>query len=149
RGIGSSPSNPGITTYIDGVPQLNTNSSSLQFVDFEQVEFVRGPQSALFGRKGLGGLVSMTTRRPSLSKWTGGVVVPLGNYSDWDARANASGPLSDRLGMGLTIGKSKRDGFTTNDITGNDLDTRSVSYGKAQLFWTPTSEWETRLIVSG
>ena len=30
RGIGSSPSNPGITTYIDGVPQLNSNSSSVE-----------------------------------------------------------------------------------------------------------------------
>ena len=29
RGIGSSPNNPGITTYIDGVPQLNANSSSI------------------------------------------------------------------------------------------------------------------------
>src|SRR5262249_36099505 len=29
RGIGSSPANPAITTYIDGVPQLNTNSSSI------------------------------------------------------------------------------------------------------------------------
>jgi len=28
RGVGSSPSNPGVTTYIDGVPQLNANSSS-------------------------------------------------------------------------------------------------------------------------
>ena len=25
RGIGSSPANPAITTYIDGVPQLNSN----------------------------------------------------------------------------------------------------------------------------
>ena len=25
RGIGSSPNNPGITTFIDGVPQLNAN----------------------------------------------------------------------------------------------------------------------------
>ena len=25
RGLGSSPANPAITTYIDGVPQLNTN----------------------------------------------------------------------------------------------------------------------------
>jgi iron complex outermembrane receptor protein len=43
RGIGSSPLNPGITTYIDGVPQLNTNSSNIEFLDIEQVEFVRGP----------------------------------------------------------------------------------------------------------
>ena len=44
RGIGSSPNNPGVTTYYDGVPQFNANSSSIEFVDVEQVEFVRGPQ---------------------------------------------------------------------------------------------------------
>lgn len=149
RGIGSSPTNPGITTYIDGVPQLNTNSSSVEFTDVEQVEFVRGPQSALFGRNTLGGLVSIASRRPSLSKWTGSVTVPLANYSDWDARASASGPLGSRLALGLTLGKGKRDGFTVNDITGNDLDHRDNSYGKAQLLWTPTSTWETRVIASG
>src|SRR4051812_31752776 len=28
RGIGSSPANPAVTTYLDGVPQLNSNSSN-------------------------------------------------------------------------------------------------------------------------
>ena len=59
RGISSSPNNPGITTYIDGVPQLNANSSSLELLDVDQIEFVRGPQSALFGRNTLGGLVNV------------------------------------------------------------------------------------------
>ena len=65
RGIGSSPANPAVTTYIDGVPQLNTNSSSIEFLDVNQVEFVRGPQSALWGRNTLGGLVNVSTARPS------------------------------------------------------------------------------------
>jgi iron complex outermembrane receptor protein len=42
RGIGASPSNPAVTSYIDGVPQLNANSSSIELVDVEQIEFVRG-----------------------------------------------------------------------------------------------------------
>ena len=29
RGIGSSPANPGVTTYIDGVPHLNAYSSNI------------------------------------------------------------------------------------------------------------------------
>ena len=33
RGIGSSPANPGITTYIDGVPQLNVIDVLHQLVD--------------------------------------------------------------------------------------------------------------------
>jgi iron complex outermembrane receptor protein len=149
RGIGSSPANPGITTYIDGVPQLYTNSSNIEFLDIEQVEFVRGPQSALFGRNTLGGMVNVTTRRPSLASWTGSVTVPLANYSEWDARASASGPLSSRLGASLTVGRGKREGFTRNDVTGNDLDYRAASYGKAQLWWTPVGAWEARLIVTG
>ena len=29
RGVGSSPANPGVTTFLDGVPQLNGNTSSV------------------------------------------------------------------------------------------------------------------------
>lgn len=65
RGVGSSPNNPGVTTYIDGVPQLNANSSSIELMDVDQIEFVRGPQSALFGRNVLGGLVNVTSARRS------------------------------------------------------------------------------------
>src|SRR3954453_18023687 len=36
RGIGSSPANPAISTYSDGVPQLNTNSSSVELLDVNQ-----------------------------------------------------------------------------------------------------------------
>ncbi|HKQ74062.1 MAG TPA: TonB-dependent receptor [Blastocatellia bacterium] len=149
RGIGSSPLNPGITTYIDGVPQLNTNSSNIEFVDIEQVEFVREPQSALFGRNTLGGLINITTERPSLTEWKGGVTTSLANRSEWDARAGISGPISDKVGIRVTAGHGARDGFTINDVTGNDLDYRRTSYGKAQLWWTPTSKWEARLIVTG
>ena len=47
RGIGASLANPSITTLFDGVPQLNTNTASIDLVDVDQIEFVRGPQSAL------------------------------------------------------------------------------------------------------
>src|SRR5215204_3382742 len=148
RGIGSSPANPAITTYIDGVPQLNTNSSSIEFLDISQVEFVRGPQSSLFGRNTLGGLVNVSSARPSLSKWTGSAVVPFGNYSAFDVRANASGPLGKKAAVGFAIGHSERDGYTTNDVTGRDIDFRDATFGKAQLLLTPTAAWEARLIYT-
>jgi iron complex outermembrane receptor protein len=149
RGIGASPANPAITTYIDGVPQLNANSSSIEYLDVAQVEFVRGPQSALFGRNALGGLINVTSRRPSLTEWTGSASVPFGNYSEWDVRGQVSGPIAETLAVGLAIGRGEREGFTRNVVTGNDLDYRSATYGKAQLLWTPASDWETRVIVAG
>ena len=149
RGVGSSPANPGITTFIDGVPQLNANSSSVEFIDVDQVEFVRGPQSALFGRNTLGGLVNISSARPSSTRWTGSAVVPFGNFNAIDVRGDASGPLGKKAAVGFAIGHSQRDGFTTNDLTGHDLDFRNATFGKAQLLLTPTANWEARLIYTG
>lgn len=148
RGIGSSPMNPGVTTFIDGVPQINANTSSIDLLAIEQIEFVRGPQSALFGRNTLGGLVNLSSARPSLSAWTGHVSAPLGESGTREVRASVSGPLAQTLGIGLAIGHAERDGFTRNAVTGNLLDDRSATFGKAQLLWLPTARWETRLIVS-
>ena len=148
RGVGSSPMNPGITTFIDGVPQINANSASIDLLGIDQIEFVRGPQSALFGRNTLGGLINLTSARPSLSAWTGSVSAPLGESGTREIRASVSGPLAKTLGIGLAIGHAEHDGFTKNAVTGNLLDGRSATFGKAQLMWTPTARWETRLIVS-
>jgi iron complex outermembrane receptor protein len=149
RGVGASPANPGITTFIDGVPQLNANSSSIELIDVQQVEFVRGSQSALFGRNTLGGLINLTSVRPSLKNWTGGVTVPIGNANLREALGGVSGPLSKSVAVGAAFGYDGRDGFTTNKITGHKLDSRSASFGKGQLLWTPSHQWETRVIVSG
>src|SRR5260221_4041383 len=149
RGIGSSPANPPITTSIDRLPPLNTNSSSIELVDVTQVELVRGSQSALFGRNTLGGLVNVSSARPSLTRWTGSAVVPFGNFNAVDVRANASGPAGTKAALGFAIGHSQRDGFTKNDITGHDLDFRNGTFGKAQLLLTPTATWEARFIYTG
>ena len=150
RGIGASPTNPGVTSYIDGVPQLNANSSSIEFIDVDQVEFVRGPQSALFGRNALGGVINITSARPSMQKWTGSVIGPYGNFNAGDVRGTLSGPLvADTLAAGLAFGYAGRDGFTRNDITGRDLDSRSAFFGKGQLLWKPSPRWEARGVFSG
>jgi iron complex outermembrane receptor protein len=149
RGIGSSPANPGITTFIDGVPQLNSSSSSIELLDIEQVEIVRGPQSALFGRNTLGGLVSLASARPSLSGWEGRLAVPFGSAGARDVRASASGPVGRFLAVGLSYGHGERDGFTVNDVTGNLVDSRSADFAKAQVLWVPSPRWEARAIVFG
>jgi iron complex outermembrane receptor protein len=149
RGLGASPANPAITTFIDGVPMLHANASSLELVAVDQIEFVRGPQSALFGRNTLGGLVNISSARPSLGAWTGQLMAPLGDNGNREIRGTISGPLTDTLALGVAIGHGERDGFTTNSVTGNRIDDRQGTFGKVQLLWTPTARWETRVIVGG
>jgi iron complex outermembrane receptor protein len=149
RGIGASPANPSITTFIDGVPQLNANTSSSELVNVGQAEFVRGPQSALFGRNTLGGLINIVSGRPSLARWTGGISAPFGSKRSREVRGYLSGPVNDTLAVSVALGHGERDGFTTNQITGNDVDFRSGTFGKGQILWTPTASWEARVILSG
>jgi iron complex outermembrane receptor protein len=149
RGVGAGPNNPGVTTYIDGVPQLHANSSSVELVGIEQIDFVRGPLSALWGRNTLGGVINITSRRPSFQSWSGDLVAPFGNFGSADVRGAASGPLvADKLALGVAAGYTRRDGFTVNDVTGNDIDSRSAGFGKAQLLWRPADRWEARAMIS-
>lgn len=148
RGIGASPANPAITTIIDGVPQLNSNSSNIEMIEVGQIEFVRGPESPLFGRNTLGGIVNITSVKPNLAKWTGSVMAPFGSNGLWDVRGDISGPLTDKAAISFAAGKQGRDGFTTNAVTGNTLDSRDGAFFKAQGLFLPAANWETRVIVS-
>ncbi len=148
RGIGSSPGNPAITTYIDGVPQLNSNSSSIELLDVDQIEFVRGPQSPLFGRNTLGGIINISSVKPSTAKWTGSIVAPFGDFGSKEVRGSVSGPVGGKAAVSLAAGRQQRDGYTTNTITGNDLDFRDGTFAKAQLLLTPVQNWEARVIHS-
>ena len=131
------------------MPQLNANSSSIELLGVDQIEFVRGPQSALYGRNALGGVINIASTRPSLTAWTGSIVAPYGNFNAGDLRATASGPvIADKLAAGIGVGFSRRDGFTTNDVTGHDLDSRSAAFAKGQLLWRPDARWEARAIVT-
>lgn len=148
RGIGSSPGNPAITTYIDGVPQLNSASSNVELLDVDQIEFVRGPQSPLFGRNTLGGIVNVTSTRPSTTRWTGMVVAPFGDFASKEVRGNVSGPLGDKAAISLAAGRQQREGYTVNRVTGHDLDSRDGRFAKAQLLLTPNANWQARVIYA-
>ena len=120
-----------MTTYVDGVPQLTANTSSFELSDVQQIEFVRGPQSALYGRNSLGGVVNIVSTRPSFGGWTGSALAPFGNFGTADVRASVSGPVAaNRVAIGLSGGYARRDGYTENTITGNDIDSRGASFAR-------------------
>ena len=150
RGIRSSPSSPRIATFIDGVPHLNTSSSNLELIAVERIEMVRGPQSALFGRDALGGIMNITSRTPSLTRWTGTVDWESANYAGRGLEASFAGPISaNKAGFAGAFGARRRDGFTENLTTSDDVDGRSSAFGKAQIFWAPAPRWQAHVIVSG
>ncbi len=149
RGIGSGRNSPAVTTYIDGVPQLSFATSNQQLVDIDHIEFLRGPQGTLYGRNTLGGVINVYSRRPT-NDWSADLSITGGNYNMQDYRGVISGPLvKDQLYISVSGGFFKRDGYTENTVTGHDLDHKEESFGRVQILWTPTKEWDIRLSLNG
>lgn len=133
RGVGGSTTNPGVTTYLDGVPQLSADTSSQELVDVGQVEFVRGAQGTLYGRNTLGGVINLWSRAPA-PQWSAGAVAGFGDAAQRLYKLGVSGPAFDqRLAFSLAAGQRGRDGYSENLETGSRLDSRSARFGKAQL----------------
>ena len=142
RGIGSGQGDPAVTTYIDGVPQLTTSSTNLPLFDIERVEILRGPHSTLYGRNALGGVIHVIPKHPT-GTFEGDGSVTLGNYGLQEYSLWGGGPIRDEdLFFRAGAQHSRRDGYTENDATGNDVDFRNSWYGRGSVLWTPSDESE-------
>ena len=60
----------GVGLYIDGVYFARPASATLDFLDVDQVEVLRGPQGTLFGKNASAGAINVTTRKPSFTPGT-------------------------------------------------------------------------------
>ncbi|MET0337147.1 MAG: TonB-dependent receptor plug domain-containing protein, partial [Caulobacter sp.] len=55
----------GVGVYIDQVYYNRVAAATLDFVDIEQIEVLRGPQGTLYGKNTTAGAINITTRPPS------------------------------------------------------------------------------------
>jgi len=148
RGIGAGQNDPGVATYIDGVPQLSYITANQELLDADRVEFLRGPQGALYGNGSLGGVVNIVPRPPSATP-DGFVSLTAGSHGLFDGRVRAEGPLGDALLGSFSGGFATRNGYTKNDVTGHDLDDQQAWFGRAQFYLPNQGDWDFRLSVTG
>ncbi|MDM3179772.1 ferrioxamine B receptor FoxA [Citrobacter sp. Cf108] len=84
--------------YLDGLKMMgDTNSHSSLVVDpwfLEDIEVVRGPASVLYGRSSPGGIVVLTSRKPSFDAG-GEVKMFAGNNNQRGAAFDVTGALDD------------------------------------------------------
>ena len=109
----------GVGLYIDGVFYARPASATLDFLDVEQVEVLRGPQGTLFGKNTTAGAIIVTTRKPSFTPATE-VELNYGNFGFVQAKASVTGPLFGKVAGRLSFSGTQRDGVLLNTRTGND-----------------------------
>jgi iron complex outermembrane receptor protein len=145
RGIGSGLGDPAVTVYVDGVPRLTPFSNKIDMTGLARVEVLRGPQGSLYGRNTMGGLINYVSQEPG-NDFKLDLDTTFGSEAYTRHRLNLSGAISeDRAFYGISVAKTDRDGFTTNDLTGNDLDHQDTTFAKAQFVFKPTEQWHLRL----
>ena len=64
RGIGARIDQPVVGLNVDNVPFLNKDNYDFDMPDIARIEVIRGPQSTLYGRNTMGGLINIYTISP-------------------------------------------------------------------------------------
>ena len=69
RGIGTISTSPGVessvSTVIDGVVLSRPGQSTLDLIDLERIEVLRGPQGTLFGKNASAGVLNIISKGPT------------------------------------------------------------------------------------
>lgn len=128
---------PGVGFYVDGVYFARPAATTLDFIDVEQIEVLRGPQGTLFGKNTTAGAFNVTTRKPSFTRG-GDFELSYGNYGYIQAKASLTGPLGKKLAARLSFSGTQRDGTIENVVTGRKINDLNNLGARAQLLFTPT-----------
>lgn len=138
RGFGNGSNNPGIepsvAVFVDGVYRSKTQSQITDLPMVERIEVLRGPQSTLFGKNASAGVINIVTKKPSFDK-SGMMSVGFGNNNSKVAKFYTTGPLTEKIAYSLSANFNKRDGHSSNPITGNATNDRDRSGVRAELLY--------------
>lgn len=117
RGLGSRMEQPVMGLIIDNVPVLNKDAYDFDMPDMQSARIIRGPQSALYGRNTMCGVIEIRTLSPLDFHGVKGAV----SYgSDNDARVSAGGYMAvgSVSAMSLSAMFGHNDGHWRNEFNG-------------------------------
>lgn len=135
-----------VAVIVDDVLQFNNRQFVGQLFDVSQIEVVKGPQGALYGRNATGGAIIINTKAPG-NEPEGYVGLGVGNGEEMSAEGSVSMPLiEDELFVKLSGRLVSREGYYDN-LTRNDHDDPYFDRGlRGRLLWMPSDDLTVDLI---
>jgi len=124
-----------VAVSVDGVLLTNSLGFSQELYDIEQIEVLKGPQGALYGRNAAGGAINITTRQPT-NEPESMVRVGAGNGDSYKFQGMYSGPISDdKLLFRIAASYQDSDGTRDNITTGISADPYKEASFRGRLLW--------------
>ncbi|MCJ2183550.1 TonB-dependent receptor [Novosphingobium sp. 1949] len=130
------------TVYVDGapIPRWALYGGPTDLWDVKQVEVLRGPQSTIQGLNAMAGSIVITSKDPSLTRWSGDARVQWTEHDDRTFSIATGGPIiADELGIRLSAERRADRGLIRNVTRGGYDDELKVLNLRGKLLWTPSA----------
>ncbi|MES2776713.1 MAG: TonB-dependent receptor [Bacteroidota bacterium] len=137
---------PGVGFYVDGVYFARPAAATLDFIDVDRIEVLRGPQGTLFGKNTTSGAFNITTRKASFRPGAN-LELSYGNYGYVQAKASVTGALSKKLAARVSFSGTQRDGVLENVRTGKSTNDINNLGFRGQLLFQASEK--TTITLSG
>ena len=150
RGISQARnSEPSVAVIVDGVLETNPAEFNKELFDIRQIEVLKGPQGALYGRNAIGGAILVSTRDPG-DEVEGQVRLGYGNGNAIRAQGSIAGPMfgSDTLKFRASASYYETDGYLPNVFLGGKADPARDLSGRLRLLWEPRDGFSADLRLS-
>ncbi|MEZ5892468.1 MAG: TonB-dependent receptor [Parvularculaceae bacterium] len=152
RGIGAlavaADSEPSLSVHLNDFPLASPRLFETEFFDVERIEVLRGPQGTLFGRNATGGVINVITNKANPDDFEGAVDLEYGNYDSMKVKGALNVPFTDTLAARIAGTIIQRDGYTTNEFDGSNVDDRDIWSVRGSIRWYPTENTTVDLVAS-
>jgi iron complex outermembrane receptor protein len=128
---------PGVGLYIDGAFFARPAAATLDFLDVERIEVLRGPQGTLFGKNTTAGAINVTTRKPTFTRESD-IEINYGSLGLVQGKASVSGPLSKSVAGRISFSGTTREGTIRHNASGLDLNGHNNLGARGQILFAPS-----------
>ena len=139
RGIGTRIDQPAIGMNVDNIPILNKDNYDFDIFDIAGIEIRRGPQSIMFGRNTMGGLIDIRTISPATYQGTR-ILAEYANAASYRIGMGHYARPSNAFAVGGNIALSATDGFFKNLYNGENCDKERNGRASLKAILKPSSE---------
>ena len=128
-----------VAVVVDGVLMTNPAQFNQQLFDIEQIEVLKGPQGALYGRNAIGGAVSIVTKAPT-DEFEAKFALGADSGPGYMAQGAISGPLGDseRWKYRASLSYTDTDGFLENEYPDEKADPYKDTSARVRFTWEPS-----------